>query len=171
MILRLTNRPRMFMLCSMNSHPTTAEPDAAADQRAEDAQYYRRALHEMIDVGVAMIREVHQQALPQNGAALLGLDDTGAAPAMDRFSAYERLSRSVRRSIMLARLVCEPVVVRDTRAVVQDRVEARRHIIRKVEDTIARMESEAEGGALHAELLERMDGPDMDEAIDNRPVA
>ena len=50
------------------------------------------------------------------------------------------------------------------------RVAARQRIIRAVEDTIDRAVDEEQAEALHAELLERLDGDDLDEQIAGRPV-
>ncbi len=52
-----------------------------------------------------------------------------------------------------------------------DRTAARKRIIRDVEDTIQRKTKDDEAERLHAELLERLDAPDLDDDIDHRPVA
>jgi hypothetical protein len=46
----------------------------------------------------------------------------------------------------------------------------RRRIIRDVEDTIQRTTGPAEAETLHAELLDRLDAPDLDDDIENRPI-
>ncbi len=47
----------------------------------------------------------------------------------------------------------------------------RKQIIREVEDTIQRRTDGAEAEALHAELYERLDDPDLDDDLDQQPVA
>jgi hypothetical protein len=160
----------------MSLHPTTSEPDAAAAQRAAHAQYYLRVLHRLIDIGVTLAEQVEQQALPKTGAAVLGCDETGAAlkPSPELTQAYERVTRSIRRSIMLARAIEAPAPVRDTGAQDQSRIRARKRIIRTVEDTIERVteadSDDTRGDALRAEMFERLDRPDMDDDIDHRPL-
>jgi hypothetical protein len=151
----------------MITHNPAPEPDPAADQRAEDAQYYRRVLHELIDVGVAVARRIHQQVVESATPAYF---DEATPPLPDVTHALERVSRTIRRSILLAMKVAEPVAAPDSAAQVQKRVAARKQIIREVEDTMERTGREQEGSALHAELLERLDSPDLDDAIDTRPL-
>ena len=129
---------------------TAALPDAAA----KDAAYYRRVLHELIDMGVDLARMIHGQAKADAGG------DAGLAVAFDR------IARTVRRTIGLARRLDEPVAGRDA---ARRRVAARRQIIRAVEDAIQDREPERRE-ALEAELLERLDRPDLDDDIDHRPV-
>jgi hypothetical protein len=160
----------------MNEHPIAPDLEITAEQRAAFAQFYLRTLHTLIDIGVAQARDVQQGALPRTGAAVLGRDDMGAplAAAPDPALQYERVSRSIRRSIMMARDIAEPVSARDAGAVGQSRARARKRIIRAVEDTIERVTGE-DGGAergesLRAEMFERLDSPEMDDDLDNRPI-
>jgi hypothetical protein len=48
---------------------------------------------------------------------------------------------------------------------------ARRRIVREVEDAIQRTVGDAEAAILHADLIDRLDGPDLDDDIDTRPIA
>jgi len=142
-------------MTSAASLPHTADP---ADLRAEDALYYRRVLHELIDMGTDLARAVHRQATAEDGAA-------GPAAAA---VAFDRLSRAVRRTVALARKVAEPVPVRVDAG--QKRALARRQVIRAVEDEIQRT-AEVDAEALCAELHERLDGPELDDEIEGRPTA
>ena len=81
--------------------------------------------------------------------------------------AYERITRSMRRSVMLVQRLRAPAVDVAER----QRVVARKRIVREVEDAIDREVDGSEAEALQAELLERMDGPDVDDDIGERPVA
>jgi hypothetical protein len=52
-----------------------------------------------------------------------------------------------------------------------NRISARRRIIRAVEDAIQRDAPDDEADSLHAEFLERLDAPDIEDDIADRPVA
>ena len=130
-----------------------AENDTETDRRDVDASYYRGILHEMIDMGADLARRVHRQVTSQG-------DD--AVPDAEAVVAFERVSRIVRRSILLAQRLDEPVRAR--------RQSARRQIIRGVEDAIQREASGEVAESLHAEFLERLDGPDLDADIGDRPA-
>lgn len=146
------------------AHPHPADQ---ADQQAEDGQYYRRVLHELIDMGADLARAVRQQAtcLPDPAG------DTTAMSMDDAAVAIDRISRAIRRTIALARKIAEPLPPRATTSSGQHRTAARRSIIREVEDVIQRTVDGAEAEALHVELSERMDAPELEDEIDHRPVA
>ena len=86
----------------------------------------------------------------------------------DAAVAFDRLSRAVRRTVALARHVAQPLPVRESTG--QRRAGARRQVLRAVEDEIQRT-AEVDRDALHAELLERLDAPELDDEIGNRLVA
>jgi hypothetical protein len=148
----------------MPSQPAPAEPQTLADQHAADAQYYRRILHGLIDVGANLA-----SALAQHVEAATPVTE----PARDIATvaiAFDRIARAVRRTITLARKVAEPIPAAAERPD-QHRAGARRRIIREVEDTIQRTTRGADAETLHAELLDRLDTPDLDDDIENRPIA
>jgi hypothetical protein len=122
---------------------------------ADTAPHHRAVLDDLIDLGHELARLVVEEAK----AKIL--------PAADAAIAFERIARGIRRAIALARRLDEPVpsVDRDV-----DRVAARKHIIRAVEDTIQRHADAAQADTLHRELQERLDAPDLDDEIDNRPA-
>jgi hypothetical protein len=140
----------------MSTQPAPAEPQTLSDQQAVDAQYYRQILHGLIDVGANLARQLPQQA--------------EATPAPEIAVAFDRIARAVRRTIILARKVAEPAAAAAEHPD-QRRAAARRRIIREVEDTIQRTTGDADAETLHAELLDRLDAPDLDDDIDNRPIA
>ena len=148
-----------------------AELPDAADQAAEDAAYYRRVLHDLIEIGADMARIVQQQAKAGADAASAGAGGAADAGA-DVTVAFDRIARAMRRTIALARVVAEPVAARGgdgERA--RQRVAARKRIIRKVEDAIDRKAEDAEDEArLHGALVERLDAADLDDDIGDQPV-
>jgi hypothetical protein len=146
------------------------EPFDATDPQADDAAYYRRVLHDFIEMGAELARLVVQDARSLAEAAPAETE-TGAAPrsgaGADCALAFERISRTVRRSIMLARTLDEPVpAVNDTR---ERRSAARRRILRAVEDMIPRETGDG-GERLDAERRERLDADEPDAAIDPQMV-
>ncbi len=90
-----------------------------------------------------------------------------AAPQSSLLDAYERITRSIRRSIMLYMKLVAPV----KQPASQQRIAARKRIIRDVEDAIQSKAPADEQEKLHAELLERLDRPDLEYDIANRPIA
>jgi hypothetical protein len=148
----------------MDTHQAAAEPETIAGQQTEETQDYRAALHDLIGMGMDLARLVHRQVKSQAEAT----PDT--APDPELIIAFERISRAVRRSILLSRKLAEPIAPAAEHAT-QHRTAARRRIIRQVEDTIQCFGDAAEAPSLHADLRDRLDGPELDDDIDNRPVA
>jgi hypothetical protein len=108
----------------------------STDLREQDAQYYRRVLHELIDIGVDIARMVQQDAeflseMSQNGKSI------GPSPAPTPASnvAFGRVARATRLTITLARRLNEPVKSKATPQH-RDRNAARKRIIHDVEDAI-----------------------------------
>ncbi len=139
-----------------SSSPEPASPAAAL---ADDAAYYRRVLHGIIDSGVNMIRAVEQQATAP----------VAPEPMAEAAVAFERLARTVRRCIAQARSLDEPVKPRSER-VANARQAARARIRREVEGAIECGAEEAEAPELRERLIDRLESPDLDDAIDNRPI-
>jgi hypothetical protein len=156
------------------SHPEPADP---ASQRDEDAQYYRQILHELVEMATDIARAVHRQATAGQSAEPAAAP--AAAPTPDPTIAFDRIARTLRRTIALARKISEPVplstAVQAAEQAQQRRTAARKQIIREVEDSIQRdvhgPEAEARAEALHAELYERLDTLDLDDDLDTLPIA
>ncbi len=150
----------------MSANAAALHPTHAAAQQAEDAQYYRQVLHELIDMGASLARGIHQQAAaachPETPA-------NGAASAEDPALAFDRIARCVRRTILLARSLAEPVP--QPKPAPPSRTAARKRIIREVEDAIHREAKGPRAEALGAEFAERLDAPDLDDDIAARPIA
>ena len=143
---------------SQTAHSSTFSPDA--DPVAARADYYRRVLHELIEMGTDIARTVHRQATAPV------VDD---APAVDGTLAFERVCRCVRRSILLARTLDAPPVA--GRAVDGlGRVQARKRILRRVEDAIHSEARGEEAERLHGDLLDRLDAPELEDDLASRPV-
>ena len=150
----------------MSAHPLPIQPDG----RGQHADYYRRVLHDLIDMASDLARIAHGQAAreaTQTAEAHTAALPPQPAPAAkaDPALAFDRIARSIRRTVALARSLDEPAPNHPHREV------ARRRILREVEDAIQRHESGARAASLHAEALERMDRPDLDDDIGNTPIA
>jgi hypothetical protein len=145
----------------------TAPPQPSTDQPSpgplgEDTAYCRSILRNLLSIanGIAEIlaEEIqihHENPEPGPGRTQVQMDA----------AAYTDVARAVRRTIMLYEKLGQPARPR------RDRVAARRKIIRDVEDAIEATAPAGEQEALHAELMERLDRPDMEEDIAERPIA
>jgi hypothetical protein len=154
----------------MNTSPTPTEPETKAEQLAQDEQYYRRILHRMIDRGDAMAEMIHQKAKAQAVAdSVLGAE-ASPTPAPDLTVPLDRVARMVRRCILLARKVSEPVKATTSVDAEQRRIAARKQVIRRVEDAIQTYAGDHEAEALHAELLERVDAPEFAADLAQFPI-
>ena len=159
--------------------PTDHASATQASQRDEDAQYYCQVLHELVEIGTRLARAIDRQAAAEPDAASAQAGQPTPAPvaAPDLTLAFDRVARTIRRTIALARKIAEPAQPRPAERVAaaaeHRRTAARKQIIREVEDTIHREAhgAEAEAESLHAELYERLDTLDLDDDIDTLPIA
>jgi hypothetical protein len=155
--------------------PFPPAPLSPADQQAQEAEYYRRLLHDLIDIGAELARLLHQQAKAKAAApAATPSDDPAPGPAIPALAiAFDRIARAVRRTITLARKVAEPAALAQQPAQhpAEHRAAARRRIIREVEDAIQRTRANTDAESLNAEFFDRLDGPDLDDDIQHRPIA
>lgn len=137
---------------------SSPSPAARPAPQNEDTQFHRDALNELVAMGMDIARGLHQQAKPQPGT------DTP-----DVTTPFERVARTVRRTIRLAQHIAQPRPTREAP------LQARRQILRAVEDTITRTRRGPAAATAHAELLDRLDSPelveDLDHDIATRPVA
>jgi hypothetical protein len=165
----------------MSAHATQSEPNTNPGPQAEDDQFYREILHGLIEVGAELVRHLPQQAAAQTQAPQQHPAPQPApapAPSSDAVAflaiAYDRVSRAVRRCIALARSLNDPA--HPPKHPAPDRTAARKHILRAVEDTLQRQDYDDSyrvcdpTEVLHAELLDRMDAPDLDRDIESRPI-
>ena len=190
-------------------HPEPAA-DPAIDPAAHwpgDAQNYRLVLQELVGIGLQLARRITPPTPTDADAA------TPAKPATtttDDAANYERITRTVGRTVLLAHKIAQPLPAPkpapgpapcdrltapgdriaapgdliaapgdliaapgDLIAAPGDLIAARKRIVREVENTIQRTSKgdAADDRALRAELLERLDAPELDDDIAHRPVA
>ena len=129
----------------------------------EDDAYYRAVLHKLIEQGAALATQIVENAAK-------------APPGSDPAPAFDRIARTIRRTIALARHIAEdPGQQRSTRAAKREK------IIRGVEDVIEsrrrmaanlgeRSESLGLYDELHAEFHERLDHEAFERDLQGRPV-
>ena len=142
------------------------------------AQRHLELLDELVELGMDLARSAHATAKQQLEAAVPEPTDATATPparpAPDPTIPFDRIVRGVRRSMLLARRLEEPLpadAATPADAIAHHRIAARKRIIRDVEDAIQRTCTPDRAEHLHAELLERLDSPDLDDEIDHRPPA
>jgi hypothetical protein len=154
----------------MSIQPASAEPESAADYAVADSLYYRSVLHELIEIGAGFARQVQQQAQAETVAPECGAD---AAVAPDLTAQFDRVARTIRRTIILARAVAEPLPVRAGTGDARRRAAIRASTARAVPGANAGDVEAAEGsevGSLRCEVGDRMERPEMGDAVDHRPV-
>lgn len=131
------------------------QPDAPLFD-LDDADY-QHALAILLDVGLSIAKDLKTPG--ENGTAIA------------RGAAFEGVARAVRRSIVLSRHIRDAIpAAAQKRAEEQaTRSQARRQVLRRVEDAINRKVTHlAEAAPLRAELLERIDAPEFAEDLANR---
>ncbi len=174
----------------MSAHETQAEPTQDPGQPGADPQFYRHVLHGLINTGAAFTHLLLEQATAQAQAGQAQAAQPqpaqqrpephpAPAPSLpDLSAAFDQVARTVRRCIMLAQSLDTPkpparTLTPDRTA---DRTAARKRILRAVEDTLGRQAYDDSyrvcdpTEVLHAELLDRMDAPDLDRDIESRPI-
>jgi hypothetical protein len=142
-------------------------PPSPTPTNTPDQDYYRQVLHDLIDMGTDLARQVHQQATRAAEAQTAALPPHPVPEPPDPTIAFDRIARAIRRSIALARHIAE---ARPARSAPHATI-ARRRILREVEDVIQRTATGARAESLHAEALDRLDGPDLADEIGHLPVA
>jgi len=121
-------------------------------------EYFQEILRDIVAAGARLVHnlEVRATAEPESN------------PVAEVATAFDRLTRAVRRSIVLHRHLDLPA---PAALAERKRTTARRQIIRAVEDAIADdARAKPETDRLRAELHERLDSPDLDDEIDDRPI-
>ena len=93
--------------------PTPAHDDA--QQREADTAYYRQVLHELIEIGTTLARTLAHQATQATAEPIPAQPQPAPATAGDLATAYERLTRAIRRTIALARTLDQPAPLLTTR--------------------------------------------------------
>ncbi|MGI4941621.1 MAG: hypothetical protein ACRYHQ_13850 [Janthinobacterium lividum] len=148
-----------------------------------------RLLHELAIAHAAQQATAlaQQAAAPTQQAAAPALQamDTPPAPAplpapppapdaiIRIVASFDQIARAVRRCIAQAQSLDAPKQQQPARAPTQDRTTARKRIIRAIEDVIQRPPDNDEcddAEILLSDLRERMDTPDLEDDIANRPA-
>ena len=144
---------------------------------ANDA-HYDQVLKDLVDMATNIARMIHDQIARQNQAASAALPPT-KTPANDQFPdptlAFDRINRTIRRTILLAKrlpsLGSELGHAQKPQDPTLRRIADRKRIIRQVEDVIQRNAKPEHLESLQAEFRERLDSPDLEDDIDHRPIA
>jgi hypothetical protein len=180
----------------MSATATQATPQNDPGPHAAATRGHGAALDGLISMGTGIARLLHDQAHAQaaqqaaaqpqpeqqrtsqaptqTAAAQPAPAWAPAASLQDLAAAFDSISRTVRRCIMLAQSLDAPA--KPARTAAPDRTAARKRILRAVEDTLGRQDYDDSyrvcdpTEALHAELLDRMDAPDLDRDIESRPI-
>ena len=155
----------------MSSTPFRPDPVNCATQRDEDAQYYRQVLHELIAIGTDLARALHRQAAPESNNQPSAAPAPAQVPQPDPTIAFDRIARTLRRTIALARKITDPARPAPAERSSERRLAARKRIIREVEDTIQRRAEGADAEVLQAEFYERLETIDCEDDIANLPIA
>jgi hypothetical protein len=82
----------------MPANPLEQNP---TDRQAQNTQYYLRVLHELIELGTELVRVAQQQALSKAEAA-------PQSPASLDPTPFDIITRSIRRTVILASKLSEP---------------------------------------------------------------
>ncbi|GAC1343717.1 MAG: hypothetical protein NVSMB18_20030 [Acetobacteraceae bacterium] len=139
----------------------TSTPDPANTETA----HHRQTLNDLVDLSMQLARHVHAKALQIEPAPTSEVPNP--KPLLDLAAAFDRLSRAIRRTILLIRRLDDPAPL----SAPKRRDAARRHILRGVEDAIDRHDpAPATAKTLKSELLDRLDTPDFDDDLDHRPI-
>jgi len=136
-------------------NPTPTPPQSQPASQEDDDAYYRAILHDLIDRGADLARQLHERAAKQ--------------PESDLSIPFDRIARTIRRTIALARHIATNPP--KTRATTVERTQAREKIIRGVEDAIeARRARATDTQILYNELHERLDDADFERDLRTRPI-
>ncbi len=136
-------------------HPIPTSPQSPPPSLEDDDAYYRAVLHDLIDRGADLARQLHERAAKE--------------PGSDPTIPFDRIARTIRRTIALARHIATNPPKTRTPAV--ERTLAREKIIRGVEDAIeARRAPATDTDILYNELHERLDDDGLERDLRTRPI-
>ena len=149
------------------TQPAHTEPGT----QAADPHGHREVLHGLIAIGADFARLLHAQATAQPApvAGQQATLTTAPGTLVILAAAFDQVARVVRRCILLVQRLDKPAP-----DPARHRTTARKQIIRAVEDRIQCPFQDTCGGnadTLRAELHERMDAPDLDDELRDRPTA
>ncbi len=145
--------------------PPQAEPASLSGSSCashdDDAAYYRAILHDLIDRGADLARQLHERAAKE--------------PESDLTIPFDRIARTIRRTIALARHIATnpPKARTNNESGAVDRTQAREKLIRGVEDAIEakrRVTPGTDTGILYNELHERLLDDGLERDLRTRPI-
>jgi hypothetical protein len=124
--------------------------------------------------GVARVMHRHVTAPPAEAeaapqAAPASAPPVPAIPPLAAAASFDRAARNIHQTVMLVEQVGRPKTLASRPGA--HRIAARKRIIRDVEDVIQRTATGPRAERLYAELAERLDGPELEEELDDRQVA
>ncbi len=169
----------------MSASATQTTPPNDPGPQAADPRGHGKALDAVVSMATDIARVLHGQIMaqaaqpPQPTAAAPHVTDAQPAPLPARgalittVAAFDQIARAIRRSIALAQSLDAPKQQQPASPPAQDRTTARRRIIRAIEDVIQRPPDNDEcddAEVLLSDFRERMDTPDLDDDIANRPA-
>ena len=117
-------------------------------------EHHKAILNELVDMAADIARAIHKQATKPGAQT----------PAEDPIIPFDRIARTIRKTIALAQYLDKPQRPQ------QDRTTARRKIIRRIEDNIHISEKSPRAEALDREFRERLDASEFDHELATRPI-
>jgi len=137
----------------MDSTPTPSQTQPASHQ--DNDAYFGAILRDLIDIGAGLARQLQERAAKN--------------PESDPTIPFDRIARTIRRTIALARHIATNPPKTARPAV--ERTQAREKIIRGVEDAIeARRAPATDAQILYNELHERLDDDGLERDLRTRPI-
>ena len=138
------------------------------------AEYYRALIHTCLEAGANIVRRLTEEADTAAEARTAALPPAQApAPLPEIAAAFAHVNRAIRQGILLAQSLDRPSLDNqspDRAPPRPTRAAARETVIRRVEDQIQQFTDPAESTTLHREFRDRLDRPDFDADLNNRPI-
>ena len=131
------------------------QPTQPQPEQTEDNALYREVLHKLITMGADIAETIHAE-ITQPGKPTEARETLSIA--------FDRISRAVRRTIAQAQSLDTPKLPP------QARTNARRKIIRRVEDGIHRRAKGPRAESLREELFDRIDTNEFDNELATRDI-
>ena len=135
-----------------------------------ETEHYKRVLRGLVDMANDMAQLIHQQTRRQTEAANAAIPPPTNNPFQDPAASFDRLARTIRRTILLAHKLGEMKPSHTPPQPNNHRIAVRKRILREVEDVIQLNAKPDDRPSLQAELLDRLDAPDLQDDIDTRPI-
>ena len=137
-------------------------------QSTDHTTHYKQVLRDIVDMATDMACLAHKQAHHEATASTATLPPSRPihTPFPNPAEAFDRIARTIRRTILLAEKLDQP----STNHTTSNRIAARKRILRDVEDAIQRNAKPQDRKALGAELLDRLDAPDLEDDLDTLSI-